>query len=73
MSKLENMPDVRIKKYTRGYAIESKHKTWYGKIYWKPVITFAGLPDNPFYFYSIDSAQIALFSAFQSSVKVEIL
>lgn len=53
---LIGMPKVRVKKYPKGWVVERKHRTWYGKRYWKHIISVTGIKDEPWYFKSIDSA-----------------
>ena len=51
-----NFPNIRIKFYDKGYVVEIQLKKWYGKKYWKHIISTAGIEDEPWYFSSYDSA-----------------
>lgn len=53
---LTNFPNVRIYKYPQGFAVEMQFKTWYGKKYWKHIISVSGMPDEPWYYNSFDMA-----------------
>jgi hypothetical protein len=47
---LVNFPKVRVKEYPEGFAVEIQCKTWYGRKYWKHIISAAGLYDLPWHY-----------------------
>jgi hypothetical protein len=49
---LVNFPEIRIKHYPKGYAVEIASRTWYGRKKWKNIHCFSGIKDKPFYFSS---------------------
>lgn len=53
---LSNFPPVRVKKYAKGYAVEMQFKTWYGRKYWKHIVSVSGIPSEPWYYKSYDIA-----------------
>lgn len=53
---LINFPNVRVKKYPKGWVVEAQHKTWYGKRYWKHIISVAGINEEPWYYKTMDDA-----------------
>jgi len=54
---LTNFSKVRIKKHHEtGFSVQMQFKTWYGKKYWKHIISVSGMPDEPWYFNSYEMA-----------------
>lgn len=53
---LVNFNKVRVKKYPSGYVVEMELKKWYGKTYWRHIISVSGMKDEPWYFKSKESA-----------------
>lgn len=51
----------RIKKYKNGWVVEQKHKTWYGKVYWKYCISVAGIDSQPWHHSTFDCAMRNLY------------
>jgi hypothetical protein len=51
-----NYPNVRIQKYKKGFVVEIESKKWYGKKYWKHIISVAGIENEPWYFSSYEFA-----------------
>lgn len=62
------MEDIfRIRKHPRGYVVEIKKRTWYGRVYWTHFISVAGIPDEPWYYSTFDYAV----SGLQDEVKFQ--
>lgn len=53
-----NFPELRIKKYPRGYVVEVKKKKWWGKEYWVHIISVSGMEDEPWGFSRYDIAYL---------------
>ena len=53
---LVNFPKVRVKEYPEGFAVEIQCKTWYGRKYWKHIISATGLYDIAWYYKSEEVA-----------------
>ena len=53
---LVNFPKVRIKEYSKGYAVEIQKTTWYGRKYWVNIISYTGIPSEPYLFNHNDTA-----------------
>ena len=53
---LKNFPKVRIQKYPKGYVVEAEFKKWYGKKYWKHIISVSGIDEIPWYFSRFEVA-----------------
>jgi len=53
---LVNIPPIRISKHPKGWVVEIQKKKWYGKTYWIHIISFSGLPSEPYYFSTYVSA-----------------
>ena len=51
----------RIKKYKKGWVVEQKHKTWYGKVYWKHCVSVSGMDSQPWYHSTFDYALKSLY------------
>jgi len=49
---LVNFPKVRVKKYPKGYVVETKKSTWYGHKYWVHIESVTGIEDKPWYYDS---------------------
>ena len=41
---------LRIRQTRQGWIVEKRKRTWYGRARWIHAISYAGLPDRPFYF-----------------------
>lgn len=53
---LSNIGEIRIKEYPKGYVVEIQKKTWYRRRYWTHLISVYGIPSQPWYFSSFNSA-----------------
>jgi hypothetical protein len=53
---LTNLSKIRMHKYPKGWVVEIQKKKWYGKKYWIPLISVAGIESEPWYFQNYDSA-----------------
>jgi hypothetical protein len=53
---LINTTLVRVKEYKKGWVVECQFKTWYGRRYWKHIISPHGLPNEPRHFSTKESA-----------------
>lgn len=53
---LVNFPKVRVKKYPGGYVVEMQHRNWYGRKYWKHIVSVAGMQNEPWYYRDYESA-----------------
>lgn len=51
-----NFPQIRIKQYPKGWVVERKFTTWYGRFYWKHIISVSGMPDEPWFFSTYEMA-----------------
>ncbi len=47
---LVNFPKVRRKKYKKGFVAEIQLKKWWGKTYWKHMVSVSGMPDSPWFY-----------------------
>lgn len=63
-----NFPDIRIKKYPKGWVVEAKYKKWWGKVYWKHIISVSGMPQVPWYYRTEQSALENLGAEFKSHI-----
>tara|TARA_R110000782_G_scaffold239320_1_gene325712 strand:- start:249 stop:470 length:222 start_codon:yes stop_codon:yes gene_type:complete len=50
----------RIKKYYKGWVVETEVKKWYGKKYWIHSISVAGINSEPWHFESYKTAYQSL-------------
>lgn len=64
-----NFPELRIKKYPRGYVVEIKKKKWWGKEYWVHIISVSGMEDEPYYFYNSANAYLEAIRLINKHVK----
>jgi hypothetical protein len=53
---LVNFPKVKVKKYPQGYAVEIQLKKWWGKKYWRHIVSVSGMSDVPWYYQNEDVA-----------------
>ena len=47
---LKNFPNIRVKKYPKGYAVEIQLKKWWGRKYWTHIVSVSGMSDVPWYY-----------------------
>ena len=47
---------IRVKKYPKGWVVETQKSKWYGKKYWMHIISTAGVESLPWHFSSKEFA-----------------
>ena len=53
---LKNFPKVRVREYLKGYVVEIQLKKWYGKKYWKHIISVSGIDNQPWFYSKKETA-----------------
>jgi hypothetical protein len=46
----------RIKECHKGFVVQIKKRTWYGKYYWTHYVSVYGIPSEPWYFKTYEHA-----------------
>lgn len=47
----------RIKKYAKGFVVESQKTKWYGKKYWSHAIGVSGMKQKPWFYSTFEAAE----------------